>query len=567
MNHPYRNGIPFLPPNAFGWRPDALTRSSWPPILVGIQRDLGPALPFGGTRLQRMRVIVVEPRLTSDPPDAEADSPDEDSMAEVLPPWAPGGERFPAPHTPARPVLGEILRGEDGALYERFGARIRPLAGLAAGPHGEVLEVPESGEVAPRLRARVAMAPVLADVETDAGPTPGARGPRGETAPSSQPPGGDPAVAEAESALPACRPLLPEPGQWRVVRLGDFKPMLLSQLAHPERLRDTHRLPCYVQVFEVGKPQRLEELALAIFGEATATQEVRLVTPAIVQQLQLAPLLPPPPRVPRPASLRSALLLPHDRVFCLEVAQDPTEDRPAMEANHASTASPPMSDRGTGAIPAHEPRMGGPRLQPSCPSPDGDLARPQPRLTGWMGGEQSPPPAGPSGPPVNRRANDLHAPGEPLGSADPNVALHSLPPGLPPEATASAFLPLTTPTAPGSAAQKAGIPALFLKPWEFQVSREEALFELLRARSFSGRLRASLRRLAAAFRSRHELRLWQVRLNGKAADEQLWAVRPPKGGTQHPLVRAWAERTLEAAGYSPRPMLMEWELFWRRKGI
>jgi hypothetical protein len=58
-----------------------------------------------------------------------------------------------------------------------------------------------------------------------------------------------------------------------------------------------------------------------------------------------------------------------------------------------------------------------------------------------------------------------------------------------------------------------------------------------------------------------------VLLSGKSADEQLWAVRPPKGGVFHSAIRDWAYKTLETAGYDPRTMLLEWEIFWRRKGL
>jgi hypothetical protein len=62
------------------------------------------------------------------------------------------------------------------------------------------------------------------------------------------------------------------------------------------------------------------------------------------------------------------------------------------------------------------------------------------------------------------------------------------------------------------------------------------------------------------------LRKWQILLCGKGFDEQLWAVRPPDGGLTHRAVRQWAARTLELAGYQPGVMLLEWEIFWRRKG-
>jgi hypothetical protein len=85
--------------------------------------------------------------------------------------------------------------------------------------------------------------------------------------------------------------------------------------------------------------------------------------------------------------------------------------------------------------------------------------------------------------------------------------------------------------------------------------------------AFQGRLAVALRRLARWHRWHSALRKWQVLLCGKNFDEQLWAVRPPVGGLTHGAVRQWAERTLELGGYEPRTMLLEWEIFWRRKGV
>jgi hypothetical protein len=113
---------------------------------------------------------------------------------------------------------------------------------------------------------------------------------------------------------------------------------------------------------------------------------------------------------------------------------------------------------------------------------------------------------------------------------------------------------------------KNAIPERYLKPWEFRFSREEVLYEMNVVAAFQGRIGAAIRRLARWLRWRSALRKWQVLLCGKNFDEQLWAVRPPAGGLTHRAVRQWATRTLELAGYQPRTMLLEWEIFWRRKG-
>jgi hypothetical protein len=85
--------------------------------------------------------------------------------------------------------------------------------------------------------------------------------------------------------------------------------------------------------------------------------------------------------------------------------------------------------------------------------------------------------------------------------------------------------------------------------------------------TFAGWFSSVSKWLKGWIRGRGELKKWQVLLSGKSADEQLWAVRPPKGGVSHPAIRDWARKTLETAGYDSRTMLLEWEIFWRRKDL
>jgi hypothetical protein len=113
---------------------------------------------------------------------------------------------------------------------------------------------------------------------------------------------------------------------------------------------------------------------------------------------------------------------------------------------------------------------------------------------------------------------------------------------------------------------KIAIPERYLKPWEFRFSRDEAIYDMNVVAAFRGRIGTAIRRLARCLRWRSALRKWQVLLCGKSFDEQLWAVRPPAGGLTHHAVRQWATRTLELGGYQPGTMLLEWEIFWRRKG-
>src|SRR4029077_8565455 len=102
--------------------------------------------------------------------------------------------------------------------------------------------------------------------------------------------------------------------------------LLAPQLAHPERLRDTHRLACYLQIYEVAVAQRLESLAASALGDAGHVSQLRLITEPITQQLGLTSLLQTLPRAPGHFPREAGLILPPERVFRLQLAQDPTAD-------------------------------------------------------------------------------------------------------------------------------------------------------------------------------------------------------------------------------------------------
>jgi hypothetical protein len=422
MRNQFTNRVSFFQPEISGGFDGGLHP---PMFFVAIQREQAPPVCFGRSKLERMRVIVVEPRdLDSNTFNDEAVEP----AFEVLP-------RLPAlPHhrtLQSRLVNGEILRGENDELYERIGNRIRRLRNLASGPGGEILDVATAVKPVQPQRARTVETPQPATENTPQ---------------NAQPPAG------------AFRKLLPDPGQWFIVPFGAFKQMLAPQLAHAERLRDAHRLPCHTQVFEVTEAQHVEQLAGEIFGEGAPGRLLPLTASAAVQ-LQLAPVLPLPSRIPRSGPRAPGVLLPGDRVFHLQIASDPTAEETELQ-------------------PAPE------NIQPSS-----------------------------------------------------------------------------------AQALKTSIPERFAKPWEFQVSREEALYDLSCASTFLGSLGTRLRRLLRWFAFQRELRKWQILLSGKTADEQLWTVRPPHGGLTHRFVHAWAQSALQLAGYDPRNMLTEWRIFWRRKGV
>src|SRR2546422_10370288 len=84
-------------------------------MLLGIQRDPGPPVVFGPHRFERLRIVIVDRDPAADDDGGGFDAEESDDT-EILPQLALQ-RRGPLP--PARPVHGEILRGEDGALYER----------------------------------------------------------------------------------------------------------------------------------------------------------------------------------------------------------------------------------------------------------------------------------------------------------------------------------------------------------------------------------------------------------------------------------------------------------------
>ena len=251
--------------------------------------------------------------------------------------------------------------------------------------------------------------------------------------------------------------------------------MLTPQLSSPRASANGHRLPCYVQVYEITAAQRLESLAAAVFGDASCASQFQLLTGEVAAKLQIAAMLPPQPRIRHQIRREPSVLLPYDRVLRLQLANDPTVE----EA---------IRDRG-----------------------------------------------------------------QPQRNSEPSSSPAS-----------------TTAASPGAASilptLKNAIPERLVKPWEFQLSREEALYDMNLVGSFGGSLRFFFRRLKVWLTNRGEFRKWQTLLSGKSPDEQLWAVRPPKGALSDSTIREWAQETLKLAGYDPRTMLLEWEIFWRRKG-
>jgi hypothetical protein len=122
------------------------------------------------------------------------------------------------------------------------------------------------------------------------------------------------------------------------------------------------------------------------------------------------------------------------------------------------------------------------------------------------------------------------------------------------------------------------IPQQYLHPLQFKYSREEVLYDM---KGLLGTLPSEscaltrwiciyplrlLKVFLTVLASSARLKKWRVMLGGKSPDEQLWAVTPPRGFSYHPAVRRWAEEMLTQTGYDPGRMLVEWEIFWGRKG-
>jgi len=457
---------------------DALDHRLARVILLTIQNDLLPPIFYGHDPLQRMRAIIV-------PPGANLMFPPSEVTFTAVSPASSIPEGTPLS---PRPVQGDILRDRAGRLYEKIGTHIRPLHKLVPGPHGEVLDI------GPSVQKNLPMnVPFAKPANPDSGKT--SEETQHVVRPQVDEPKKSEAFAPAASERPSPAPfrkLFPEAGLRRLVLWGDFKPMLAAQLAHPERLHDSQRLPCCVQIYEVTAPLRLESLAAMVLGEVKKMNQLHLLTADLAGKLQLEALLQRRPRVPAEIRREPGMLLPYDFIFQLQLAQDPT--RHNVTPNHAqqrTPSTPPLPLAGQPFTPAMESSNGAPS--------QAAVAQPAP-------------------------------------------------------AGAQKLSP------------KNEIPRQFVQPHEFRLSREEVLYDLRLEALPKGLLASLLRRLKKMFAGRAEFRKWQALLNGKNFDEQLWTVRPPKGMLAHSAIREWACKTLLMAGYDSQTMLLEWEIFWRRKG-
>jgi hypothetical protein len=378
----------------------------------------------------------------------------------------PVGDRFWL-----RPVEGRVVSDAEGRLCEAVGRELRPLGRVARGPQGELLELlpvpvhPRAnpgrediidGELVQETKAPVA--PPLSQARREAA----------RNAPSQSAPG---------AGRLGCRKLFADPGLPRVVELGQFREALAPQLAHPERLRDLHRLACHVQVYEALRQQRMDEFLEAIGREGHKNIPIQPLTEESIAILGLKEFVARNPRLLRNPSRESGYVLPFECFYSLQVGSDPTAEKGATKEESTSMGQRAETECTT-RVPA----------SPSVPQPK------------------------------------------------PSSLRHCIPERL-------------------------------QTPWEFQFSRDEVLYDMNVGRASTVSVGTLLRKLGRWFRRREEFRKWRTLLSIKELEEQLWAVRPPRGSFFDSSVREWARQTLDEAGYDSRTMLREWEIFWRRKGV
>jgi hypothetical protein len=291
-------------------------------LLLAIERALAPPFVYRRSTFQPMRIVVVAPTLTAQTNAGESDGAVPAGFPHTLPHIAQILIRGTS-QTRRRAVRGEIVSDESGRLYEKIGRQIRPLHQLASGPSGEVIDLvpfeqPRAPMIAPHTRPQPVDAPEIAKASSGPEKTGviSANFPASKFVPMHE--------SGEQASLASHRKLFADPGQWRVLCWGDFKEVLARQLSHPERLSDTYRLPCYVQVLEVDRAVSIEELAAVYKSDNDRQAGLYFLTDEITARLDL--VLPlraaPPPNVRRAPNT----LLPHERVFRLIVANDPTVD-------------------------------------------------------------------------------------------------------------------------------------------------------------------------------------------------------------------------------------------------
>jgi hypothetical protein len=153
----------------------------------------------------------------------------------------------------------------------------------------------------------------------------------------------------------ACRRVFPEPGHECLVSWEHIGGLLAGQLAHPERLHQSHRLRCHAQVYEATAPHRIEELAAAMLGDPAFVAELHPLTDVLAARLGLALMLPSRP-AHSPRRREPGVVLAGDRLVRVCAADDPTADGPPPRAMPRATELRDALTRGAGqrrTIPEH----------------------------------------------------------------------------------------------------------------------------------------------------------------------------------------------------------------------
>jgi hypothetical protein len=230
-----------------------------------------------------------------------------------------------------RPVEGRVVSDAGGRLCEVTGRELRLLGRVARGPQGELLE--------------------LLPVTVHAGGNPGGEDYiDGELEQQTKAPAAPP-LSQTKKVVPrdavspqrpdaerlGFRRLFADPGLPRVLELGQFRDALTSQLAHPERLRDLHRLACYVQVYEPLTQQRTDEFLEAIQRERQKSIFIKPLTEESIAILGLKEFLARHPRPPHNRSRESGYVRPFECFYSLQVSSDPTAEGATSQQANASS--------------------------------------------------------------------------------------------------------------------------------------------------------------------------------------------------------------------------------------
>ncbi len=241
-------------------------------------------------------------------------------------PWAakvlPGAERTMSGSEGefywTRPIEGSVVKDAQGRLCEVVGHELRRLHCVVRSPHGQFLELLARPTYSnSRSEAENIIDGKLVLEPKDRLPVANERMAAKRTAPRQ-------AVSAGQAG---CRRLFAEPGLPRVVELGKFRRILGPQLAYPERLRDLHRLVCYVQVYQALTRQRADEFLEAIHGADNQNIPMEPLSEESVVLLELKEFLAQHPRPLRNPLWDPGYVLPFECFYSLRISSDPTADK------------------------------------------------------------------------------------------------------------------------------------------------------------------------------------------------------------------------------------------------